>query len=61
MIVIKGAKGGRAATLLLRGANDYMLDEVDRSLHDALCVIKRVLESNAVVPGASHVIVAGGV
>ena len=27
------------------------LDEMDRSLHDALCVVKRVLESGAVVPG----------
>ena len=29
-----------AATLLLRGANDYMLDEMDRSLHDSLCTVK---------------------
>lgn len=26
--------------MLLRGANDYMLDEMDRSLHDALCIVK---------------------
>jgi hypothetical protein len=36
---------------MLRGANDYMLDEMDRSLHDSLCVVKRVLESGSVVPG----------
>jgi T-complex protein 1 subunit alpha len=52
-VMVKGAATGRAATLLLRGANDYMLDEMDRSLHDALCTVKRVLESGAVVPGAS--------
>jgi hypothetical protein len=51
MIVISGCKTSRAATILLRGANDYMLDEMDRSLHDSLCVVKRVLESGAVVPG----------
>ena len=50
-VMVKGAATGRAATLLLRGANDYMLDEMDRSLHDALCTVKRVLESGAVVPG----------
>ncbi|KAI8474760.1 MAG: chaperonin complex component [Monoraphidium minutum] len=55
MVVIKGAKTSRAATLLLRGANDYMLDEMDRSLHDSLCVVKRVLESGAVVPGGGAV------
>ena len=28
-----------------------MLDEVDRSVHDAICVMKRTLESGYVVPG----------
>ena len=52
MVMIRGATGTSAATVLLRGANDYMLDEMDRSLHDAFCVVKRVLESGKVVPGA---------
>lgn len=55
MVLIKGAGSSRCATLLLRGANDYMLDEMDRSLHDALCVVKRVLESGSVVPGGGAV------
>jgi T-complex protein 1 subunit alpha len=45
----------RSVTLLLRGANDYMLDEIDRALHDALCIVKRVLETNSVVPGGGAV------
>lgn len=32
-----------------------MLDEMDRALHDSLCVIKRVLESNSVVAGGGAV------
>jgi len=40
-----------SASILLRGANDFMLDEMERSLHDSLCVVKRVLESKTVVPG----------
>ena len=28
-----------------------MLDEMDRALHDSLCVIKRMLESNSLVAG----------
>ncbi|KAL6744779.1 chaperonin complex component [Haematococcus lacustris] len=55
MLVISGCSTARAATLLLRGANDYMLDEMDRSLHDSLCVVKRVLESGSVVPGGGAV------
>jgi T-complex protein 1 subunit alpha len=35
-----------------------MLDEMDRSLHDALCVIKRMCESNTLVPGGGAVEVA---
>lgn len=56
MIMLKGCKSTRAVTVLLRGANDYMLDEMDRSLHDAFCIVKRVLESGTVVPGekSSH-------
>ena len=55
MIMMKGCKNGRASTLLLRGANDYMLDEMERSFHDVLCVIKRVLESGSVVAGGGAV------
>lgn len=39
----------------MRGANDFLLDEMERSLHDSLCVIKRVLESKSVVPGGGAV------
>jgi T-complex protein 1 subunit alpha len=55
VVMVKGAATSRATTLLLRGANDHMLDEMDRSLHDALCVVKRVLESGSVVPGGGAV------
>ena len=51
MVLIQGTGSSRSVTLLLRGANDFMLDEMERSLHDALCVVKRVLESGSLVPG----------
>ena len=54
MIYFYGCKGG-ASTVVLRGANEYMLDEMDRSLHDALCVVKRMLESNTLVAGGGAV------
>lgn len=55
MIMIKEGKCGKATTLLLRGANDLMLDEMDRAIHDSLCVVKRVLESGKVVAGGGAV------
>lgn len=54
VLMIKGCKSSRAVTVLLRGANDYLLDEMDRSMHDAFCIVKRVLESGSVVPGEPH-------
>lgn len=55
VLMIKGCKSSRAVTVLLRGANDYLLDEMDRSMHDAFCIVKRVLESGSVVPGGGAV------
>ena len=48
-------KARSASSIILRGPNDYTLDEVERSLHDALCVVRRVFESRAVVPGSGCV------
>lgn len=55
LILIKGTKVVSSASIVLRGANDYMLDEMERALHDTLSVIKRTLESGAVVPGGGAV------
>jgi len=54
-ILVKGTKLHSCASIILRGANDHMLDEQERSVHDSLCVIKRTLESNFVVPGGGAV------
>lgn len=54
-IFVEGAKATKAATILLRGANEFMLEEAERSVHDALCAVSRTLESNAVVPGGGAV------
>ena len=43
LVYLRGLPTQRACTVVLRGANDYMLDEMARALHDSLCVIKRVL------------------
>ncbi|KAK2548457.1 T-complex protein 1 subunit alpha [Acropora cervicornis] len=55
LIVIKRPKARSSSSIILRGANDFMLDEMERSIHDAICVVKRVLESKTVVPGGGAV------
>lgn len=54
-ILIRGTKIHTAASIILRGANEYSLDEMERSVHDSLCAIKRTLESGSIVPGGGAV------
>uniref|UniRef100_L7MAA3 T-complex protein 1 subunit alpha n=1 Tax=Rhipicephalus pulchellus TaxID=72859 RepID=L7MAA3_RHIPC len=55
LILIKKPKVQTASSIIIRGANDFFVDEVERSIHDALCVVRRVLESKTVVPGGGAV------
>lgn len=54
-ILIKGTSKHSSSSIVLRGANDYSLDEMERSIHDSLSVVKRTLESGHVVPGGGCV------
>lgn len=54
-ILVKGTKAFQSASIILRGSNDYQLDEMERSIHDSLSAVKRTLESGAVVPGGGAV------
>lgn len=52
LIRFSGCKAGEACTVVLRGASQYMLDEAERSLHDALCVISQTVKETRTVYGA---------
>jgi T-complex protein 1 subunit alpha len=54
-IIVKGTKVHSSASIILRGANDFQLDEMERSVHDSLCAVKRTLESGSIVPGGGAV------
>uniref|UniRef100_A0A8C9GV73 T-complex protein 1 subunit alpha n=1 Tax=Piliocolobus tephrosceles TaxID=591936 RepID=A0A8C9GV73_9PRIM len=58
VMFFKGCKTSKSNTILLRGANEFVLDEMQRSIHDALCSVSRALESNYVVVGGGCVEVA---
>jgi thermosome len=49
----KGCKHPLAVTILIRGGTDRMNAEAERSLHDALCVIKDLIEEPKIVAGGS--------
>lgn len=42
---------GHAVSILLRGSNKLVLEEADRSIHDALCVIRCLVKKKALLPG----------
>jgi len=42
---------GKTSSILIRGSNQLILDEADRSLHDALCVIRSLVKKRALLPG----------
>ena len=54
-IIVKGTKVHTSASIILRGSNDYQLDEMERSIHDSLSAVKRTLESGSIVPGGGAV------
>jgi thermosome len=51
MTFIEGCKHPRAVTILIRGGTQRIVDEAERSLHDALCVVRDVVEEPKIVAG----------
>eukprot|EP00620_Florenciella_sp_RCC1587_P023835 CAMPEP_0182567170 /NCGR_PEP_ID=MMETSP1324-20130603/8455_1 /TAXON_ID=236786 /ORGANISM="Florenciella sp., Strain RCC1587" /LENGTH=526 /DNA_ID=CAMNT_0024781113 /DNA_START=43 /DNA_END=1623 /DNA_ORIENTATION=- len=51
LIQFSGCQGGSACTVVLRGASNHLLDEAERSLHDALCVLARTVAITKTIPG----------
>ena len=50
----KGVAKGEACTIVLRGASTHVLDEAERSLHDALCVLAMAVGDSRVLPGGGY-------
>ncbi len=50
-VFIEGCKNPKAVTILVRGGSQRVVDEAERSMHDAIMVVKDVLERPAIVAG----------
>ena len=50
-VFIEGCQNPKAVTILIRGGSQRVVDEADRSVHDALMVTKDVLEKPLIVAG----------
>jgi T-complex protein 1 subunit beta len=51
LIKFSGVAAGEACTIVLRGATNQLLDEAERSLHDALCVLSQTVTEPRTVLG----------
>lgn len=51
LIHFSGVALGEACTIVLRGATQQILDEAERSLHDALCVLAQTVKDSRTVYG----------
>ncbi|BAA79891.2 thermosome alpha subunit [Aeropyrum pernix K1] len=55
MVFIEGAKNPKSVTILLRGANDMLLDEAERNIKDALHGLRNILREPKIVGGGGAV------
>jgi thermosome len=51
LIFVEGCKNPKAVSILIRGGTERIVDEAERSIHDALSVIKDVVEDPRIVAG----------
>jgi archaeal chaperonin len=50
-VYVREAKNPKAVTVMIRGGSDHVIDEAERALHDALCVVRNAVEDAKVVAG----------
>jgi thermosome len=48
---VRECKEPRAVTILVRGGTEHVVDEAERSMHDALCVVRDAIEDQKMLAG----------
>ena len=51
MTFVEGCKDPKAVSILVRGGTEHVIDEVERSVHDAISVVSAVIEDGKIVVG----------
>lgn len=52
MTFVTGCKNAKAVSILIRGGTEHVVDEMERSLHDALSVVAVAIEDGKIIVGA---------
>lgn len=50
-----GCPKAKTATMVLRGGSEQFIDEAERSLHDAIMIVRRAMKNASVVPGGGAI------
>jgi archaeal chaperonin len=51
LVYVRDAKNPKAVTIMIRGGSEHVVDEAERSLHDALCVVRNAVEDGKILAG----------
>ncbi len=51
LVYVRECKNPKAVTIMIRGGSEHVVDEAERSLHDALCVVRNAVEDGKIVAG----------
>ncbi|MEM2098955.1 MAG: thermosome subunit beta [Candidatus Bathyarchaeia archaeon] len=51
LVYVRECKNPKAVTIVIRGGSDHVVDEAERSLHDALCVVRNAIEDGKIIVG----------
>jgi T-complex protein 1 subunit eta len=53
--IFSGCKQATTATIILRGGGEQFIAEMDRSIHDAIMVVKRAIKHHSIVAGGGAI------
>lgn len=53
--IVTGCPNSKTVTIILRGGADQFIEETERSLHDAIMIVRRTLKNDAVVAGGGAI------
>jgi T-complex protein 1 subunit alpha len=55
ILILRGCRFARGGSIVLRGPTEFLIDEITRSLMDAINMVKKAIEGNKLVPGGGAV------
>ena len=51
LVYVRECKDPHAVTVVIRGGSEHVVDEAERSFHDAICVVRNAIEDHKIVAG----------